>query len=84
MMTVRDIVSLETPLKKEAAPIAANNPGSIHAWLSSVWIPKIETNTKPTILPYKAPMYLQKKKRERILHWKCFTLCLFDDKLLFL
>lgn len=31
MMTVRDMVSLDTPPKNEAAPISAKAPGSIHA-----------------------------------------------------
>jgi len=36
MITVREMVSLDTPLKKEAAPMAAKRPGSIHAPYSLV------------------------------------------------
>lgn len=31
IITVREMVSLDTPLKNEAAPMAAKRPGSIHA-----------------------------------------------------
>ena len=31
MITVNDIVSLETPPKNDAAPMSAKAPGSIHA-----------------------------------------------------
>lgn len=36
IITVREMVSRDTPLKKEAAPMAAKRPGSIHAPYSFV------------------------------------------------
>ena len=39
MITVSDIVSLETPPKNEAAPIRAKAPGSIHSQNLSVGTP---------------------------------------------
>lgn len=61
MIAVREIVSLETPQKYEAAPITAKRPGSIQAPYSSVWTPNIDTMIRPTILPHKAPVYLMEK-----------------------
>ena len=61
IMTVRDIVNLDTPPKKDAAPIKAKAPGSIQAQYSSVsadFTPKKDTRTIPKIRPYKAPMNL--------------------------
>jgi len=39
MITVSDIVSRETPAKKDAAPMRAIAPGSIHIQNGSVGIP---------------------------------------------
>lgn len=36
MITVKDMVRRDTPPKKEAAPIKANAPGSIHDQYSSL------------------------------------------------
>ena len=40
MITVSDMVSLETPPKNEAAPIRAKAPGSIHSQNLSVGTPR--------------------------------------------
>ena len=39
MMTVRDMVSRETPAKNDAAPMRAIAPGSIHCQNASVGTP---------------------------------------------
>ena len=61
MITVRDIVSLETPAKNEAAPTNANAPGSTQLQYDSgsVCTPNHDTNKNPTIRPYKPPMNLE-------------------------
>ena len=54
IITVRDIVSLVTPPKNEAAPTSAMAPGSIHAQAGlpvAVCIPNIDTIARPIILP---------------------------------
>ena len=61
MMTVRDMVSLETPPKKAAAPIRAKAPGSSQAQYSelvSVMFPMIYTARKPSSRPTRAPISL--------------------------
>ena len=60
MMTVSDMVSLETPPKNDAAPISARAPGSIQAQNFSWGIPPCtSTSKRPSARPYKPPMYLQ-------------------------
>ena len=52
MITVSDIVSLDTPPKNEAAPIRARAPGSIHSQNLSVGTPPCKsTNAIPIIRP---------------------------------
>ena len=60
-MTVSDIVSRDTPPKKEAAPTRAKAPGSIQAQgeSESVWIPNMDTMARPTIRPYSPPINLR-------------------------
>ena len=58
------MVSLDTPPKKEAAPIKAIAPGSIQdqtIWsgFSGTNIPNQLTISCPTIRPYKPPINLQ-------------------------
>lgn len=62
MMTVSDMVSLDTPPKNEAAPISAMAPGSIHPQRGlSLKTPNIFTMARPIIRPYIAPISLQYK-----------------------
>ena len=54
MMTVRDMVNLDTPPKNEAAPIKAIAPGSIQDHTRSTsggWTPNQDTIAWPTIRP---------------------------------
>lgn len=65
-MTVRDIVSLDTPPKNEAAPIKASAPGSIHFQKGTVGIPPwMSTISLPITLPYKPPINLVKKTEKK-------------------
>lgn len=61
-MTVSDIVSLDTPPKKEAAPIKAMAPGSIHSQKRSVGTPPCRsTKATPMMRPYTPPINLYKQ-----------------------
>lgn len=67
IVTVREMVSLDTPLKKEAAPTAAERPGSIHSLYSLTGAPEMETKIKPIILSHKAATWVPtcKTKKEQ-------------------
>ena len=61
MMTARDMVSRDTPAKKDAEPMRARAPGSIQVQYGSVGTPPCRsTSRRPMARPYNAPMYLQR------------------------
>ncbi len=69
MITVSDMVSLETPPKNDAAPMRAKAPGSIHAQyglFSGDITPNMDTIVRPIRRPYKAPIYLENKEKQAI------------------
>ena len=64
IITVSDIVSLDTPPKNDAAPTRANAPGSIQPQYdpSSAWTPKHVTIKRPMMRPYIPPVNLKQNK----------------------
>ena len=59
MITVRDMVSRDTPPKNDAAPMRAIAPGSIHFQNFDVGMPPCRsTSRRPMTRPYKPPMKL--------------------------
>ena len=59
-MTARDMVSLATPPKNEAAPMRAKAPGSNQAQYGEVWTPTTATARHPIRRPNNPPISLKK------------------------